>query len=479
MKDKQFSIGLFAGLFLFLLVINLPTPEGLDKSAQFVAATAILMATWWISEALPFAITALLPVVLFPLFNVMGVNQITPAYSHQIIFLFLSGFIFALAIERWHLHKRFALRTIRIFGYSQSRILLGFMFATAFLSMWVSNTATTLMMTPIAIAVAKHLEGDPSSDGAARFSLSLLLGIAYSASIGGVATLIGTPPNAILAGILESQAGISIGFFEWMLFALPLAFCFLLFAWGYLALLMQRDSHPQIRKTELLSNELKKLNPLTYEEKWILVIFGSVCLLWIARGLVDIALFQSIKDSTIGILGAMILYIIPAKNNQQLMDWETTKKLPWEILILFGGGFALASGFEHTMLTHWLASRFSLFQGVDTYIIIFVIVLFVIFLTEITSNTATATLLIPIMIALSDSMQIPVLWLTAAVAIATSYAFMLPVATPPNAIVFSTGRVPIKKMAQVGFWLNIAGSILITVFILLVLPWVMGWEKGL
>ena len=487
MEKKNQSVGLYLGPLLFIVVLLLPTPAGLTESAQIVAATAVLMATWWISEALPFAITALIPIVLFPALGVMAVNQVTPAYANQIIFLFLSGFIFALSIEHWNLHKRIALHTIKLFGFSYKNILLGFMVATAFLSMWVSNTATTLMMIPIAISVATEFESDNSS--ANCFSLSLLLGIAYSASIGGVSTLIGTPPNAILAGMLEQELGITIGFFDWMLFALPLAIVFLCLAWFYLNHMMQKtmksienkttntgkeDITNQQKGQQVLLNEIAKLPPLSTEEKHVLVIFSTVCFFWITRGFIDIELFNNIKDSTIGIAGAIILYLLPAKDGKQrLMDWKTTKKLPWEILILFGGGFALASGFAHTELTQWLALNFTFFQGMNIFIIIFSIVLVVIFLTEVTSNTATATLLIPLMIALSQSLVISPFILATAVAIATSYAFMLPVATPPNAIVFSTGRVPIKKMAVTGVWLNIIGSVLITVFVIVLLPFVL------
>lgn len=477
MKITRQMFGVYFGLFLFLAVLLMPTPSGMNETAQVVAAIAFLMATWWVFEALPFAITALIPFCLFPLFGVMDIAQLTPAYANQIIFLFLSGFLFALCIERWNLHKRIALYTIKLFGFSDSKILFGFMISTAFLSMWVSNTATTLMMIPIAIAVSNLLE--PYDKEENNFTLSLLLGIAYAASIGGVATLIGTPPNAILAGMIEQQTGFSIGFFDWMMFALPLATIFLLITWLYLRYLMKKvasvsefsDKEKQVSGENVIRQEIGKLGALSREEKLVSGIFLTVCFFWITRGLVDFEIFKNIKDSTIGMLGAILLFIIPAKeSSQRLMDWQTAKKLPWGILILFGGGFALASGFEHTELTQWLALKFSFLQGVNVILIIFVIVLFVIFLTEITSNTATATLLIPIMIALSQSLGVSSLALATAVAIATSYAFMLPVATPPNAIVFSSERVPIQKMARTGFWLNIIGSFLITLAVTLLLP---------
>ena len=449
-----------------------PTPTGMTESAQIVGAVAVLMATWWISEALPFAITALLPVILFPVFGVMEISQVTPAYANHVIFLFFSGFIFALCLERWQLHKRIALHTINSFGFSYHKILLGFMVTTAFLSMWVSNTATALMMIPIAVGVASQMESNEGGEN--QFSVSLLLGIAYAASIGGVATLIGTPPNAILAGIIEQQTGHSIGFFEWMTFAFPLATIFLLIAWLYLKFLIKDKPGHSAGARDSLGRQLDQLPPLSREEKLVIGIFSSVCVLWVLRGLIDIELFKSIKDATIGLIGAVLLFIIPASGgSQRLMDWKTAKKLPWDILILFGGGFALASGFEQTELTQWLGLQFSFLQGVNVFLIIFVITVFVIFLTEITSNTATASLLIPLMIALSLSLDMPPLLLATAVAVATSYAFMLPVATPPNAIIFSTGRVPIQKMAKTGLLLNIMGSVLITLFVTILAPWVL------
>ena len=474
-KVNSFNVGLYLGFFLFLVIILMPTPTGMTESAQIVAGIAVLMACWWISEAIPFAITALIPVCFFPVFGVMEVKELTPAYANQIIFLFLSGFIFALCIERWNLHKRIALYTIQLFGYSPHKILLGFMSATAFLSMWVSNTATVLMMIPVAVAVATRLDPGSENDNQSTFTLLLMLGIAYSASIGGVATLIGTPPNAILAGMLEQQSGISIRFFDWMLFAFPLALIFLIITWYYLMFSMREvKSNDALISEKILGEEITKLNPLSQEEKQVIFVFSIVCFFWIVRGFIDIELFQRIKDSTIGMIGVIVLFILPAKNGtQRLMDWKTTRKVPWEILILFGGGFALASGFEQTGLTHWLTTQFEFLQGIPIVVVVFTIVLIVIFLTEITSNTATATLLIPLMIALSPTLDLPAMWLATAVAIATSYAFMLPVATPPNAIVYSTGRVSVKKMAKAGFLLNIVGSILITtaIFILMPLIW--------
>lgn len=462
------SLGFFGGILLFLLILILPTSESLSPAALRVAAVATLMAIWWVTEPIPIPITALLPIALFPGFDVMSVHQVTSAYANHIIFLFLGGFIIALCFERWNLHKRIALHVISLVGNSQKRILLGFMLATALLSMWVSNTATTLMMIPVVIAVVKKIDGS----GESIFGMTLMLGVAYAASIGGVATLIGTPPNAILAGVLEQQLNIDISFYDWMVFAFPLSCVFLAITWFYLCYL-QKKEHIIIKPLDkaVISDELSKLGKITAEEKKILGVFIFVALAWIARGLIDIEFFKQIKDSTIAIFGAILLFIIPAKNRStRLMDWDTAKKLPWDILLLFGGGFALASGFSETGLTTWIGSQLSFLAGVNILIIILAISLLVIFLTEVTSNTATASLLIPIMVGLSEVMQLPPMYLMATVAISASCAFMLPVATPPNAIVYSSRLVTIQQMARTGFLLNIIGSLLITLFIIKFLP---------
>ncbi|MDH5259679.1 MAG: SLC13 family permease, partial [Gammaproteobacteria bacterium] len=321
MINEKKSYGIYLGALIFVVVLLIPTPAGMNESAHIVAATTLLMATWWISEALPFAITALIPVCFFPLFGVMDVGQVTPAYANHIVFLFLSGFIFALCIERWQLHQRIALHAINFFGFSHRKILLGIMVSTAFLSMWVSNTATVLMMIPVVVAVAKQLSPTSPSlvlSNQSSFSVSLLLGVAYSASIGGVATLIGTPPNAILAGMLEQQTGIEISFYDWMVFALPLASIFLLLTWLYLSWHMRNASTAELLLgKEVLVNELKKLAPLSYEEKFVASVFLTVCFLWIVRGFIDIELLKNINDSTIGLIGAVILFVIPARNGSE------------------------------------------------------------------------------------------------------------------------------------------------------------------
>lgn len=465
--DTRRLVGLFLGPLLFLLVLLLPQPEGMNPAAQNVAAVTLLMATWWISEAIPIAATALLPIVFFPLLGVMSTAQTTSAYANHLIYLFLGGFLIAMAMQKWNLHRRIALHTIRIVGVSPSRTVLGFMLATAFLSMWISNTATAMMMLPIGLAVIASRDENESPDKA--FAVALMLGIAYAASIGGVATLIGTPPNAILAGVLEKTTGRTIGFAEWMGFALPLSLVMLAIAWLYLTRIAYPSRNGGSAQTrELLREQLQQLGPTGWEEKWILAVFTGVAAAWILRGLVDVAWLKGVGDATIAMAGATLLFLIPSdwRKGRFLLDWESAVKLPWEIIILFGGGFTLAAGFAESGLTAWVVSQLGLLHDTPHWLLIAAVTLMVIFLTEVTSNTATATIVLPVMGALAAAMGMEAAQLMIPAAIAASYAFMLPVATPPNAIVFSSGQLSIPQMARAGLWMNLIASLAITVFIL-------------
>ena len=461
-------VGLFLGPLLFVLTLLLPQPAGMEPAAQSVAAVTLLMATWWISEAIPIAATALLPIVFFPLMGVMSTAQTTSAYANHLIYLFLGGFLIAMAMQKWNLHRRIALHTIRIVGVSPSRTVLGFMLATAFLSMWISNTATAMMMLPIGLAVIASRSGNEAGDKA--FAVALMLGIAYAASIGGVATLIGTPPNAILAGVLEEATGRTIGFAEWMGFALPLSTLMLAIAWLYLTRIAypcREGGNAQTR--ELLREQLQQLGPSGREEKWVLAVFTGVAAAWILRGLLDVSWLKGVGDASIAMAGATLLFLIPSdwRKGRFLLDWESAVKLPWEIIILFGGGFTLASGFAESGLTAWVVSQLGLLQDTPPWLLIAAVTLLVIFLTEVTSNTATATIVLPLMGALAVAMGMDAAELMIPAAIAASYAFMLPVATPPNAIIFSSGQLSIPQMARAGLWMNLTASLVITLFVLL------------
>lgn len=467
-------VGLILGPVLFLVLLALPQPADMPANSMQVAAVAALMATFWISEAIPIPATALIPIVLFPFLGVMPSGKVTTFYGHHLIFLFMGGFLIAVSIEKWQLHKRIALKTILLVGVSARQIILGFMLATAFLSAWISNTATAMMMVTIGLAVIKQAQLSLSDkNNSSEFSTALMLGIAYAASIGGVATLIGTPPNAILAGVIESSFNYSISFAQWMAFGVPLSITMLTLCWLYLthiAFKPEFDELPGGRQN--IANQLKELGPMSSPEKKVLTIFLLVATGWLTRGLFDIKALELVKDSSIAIAGALLLFITPAdyKKGEFLLDWNSAKKIPWDIMILFGGGFALAGGFASSGLTEWLANQLISLQGMNLIIIVLMVVLLVIFLTEITSNTATSSLLLPVMGAFAIAIQVHPLNLMVAVALSASFAFMLPVATPPNAIVFSSRQVTIPQMARAGLWLNIIGSILITLFVIFYLP---------
>lgn len=475
MKDKRrVSLGLWLGPLLFVLVLLLPAPPGLSPAGQAVAATAVLMAVWWISETLPLAATALLPVLLFPLLDVLSAATVTRAYAHHLVFLFLGGFMIAVTIERWQLHRRLALLTIQFVGQSPARILLGFMLATALLSMWISNTATVMMMVPIATAVAARFTDN--ADQKYGLPTALMLGIAYAASIGGIATLIGTPPNAILAGMIEELYGVRISFAQWMAFGLPFASVFLLIAWLYLGRFLKTALQQPAGDSETspIAAELARLGLLGRAEKRVLAVFICVAAAWILRGLIDTGFTQRLEDSTIAVAGALALFLLPAGNGQRLLDWSTAKTIPWGVLLLFGGGFALANGFEETGLSAWLGEQLRVFEGAGVILIVAVVATLVKFLTEMTSNTATATLLIPIMAAFAEAAGLHPYLLMVTTAVSASLAFMLPVATPPNAIVFGTPYVTVPQMARTGLWLNLIGIPVTTLFVVLLLPQV--WD---
>jgi len=473
-------IGLVLGPLLFIVLQVLPAPQNMPPAAWSVGAVAILMATWWITEAIPIAATALLPIVLFPFLGVMSTSSTTSAYANHLIYLFMGGFLIAMAMQKWDLHRRIALHTIHRVGVSPSRIILGFMLATAFLSMWISNTATAMMMLPIALAVINQLTMNQLTSAdeckkTPKFGTALMLGIAYSASIGGVATLIGTPPNAILAGVVENLYQQRISFATWMSFGVPLAIVMLAIAWFYLTRLAYPVGHQTLPGVkELIRTELSELGPMSHQERWVAIVFAVVAISWISRGLFDISALTGVSDASIAMTGALLLFVIPADFSKRefLLDWPTAVKLPWDILILFGGGFALAQGFSDSGLTQWIVTQLSVLQGVHLIVLVLVVTLVVIFLTEVTSNTATATLFLPVMGALAQAVDIEPLYLMVPAALAASFAFMLPVATPPNAIVFSSRYVTIPQMARAGLWMNLIASLIITAFVMLLLPFI-------
>ncbi len=468
-------IGLFIGLLLFFSLLILPLPDGMKPEAMKVAAVAALMATFWISEVIPIPATALLPIALFPLLGIMPTAEVSSAYGNHLIYLFLGGFLIAMAIEKWRLHKRIALLTVHVVGHTPKRLVLGFMLATAFLSAWISNTATAMIMVTIGLSVLRQIahvqEGDDLP--ASRFGTTLMLSIAYAASIGGVATLIGTPPNAILVGVLEQRYGIVIGFAEWMLFGVPLSLTMLGIAWFYLTrVVLGKDEDTPVLSRDTMETELANLGPMSTQEFRVLIIFAAVVASWLFRGLIDHPALHYVTDSSVAISGAILLFLLPSgrENGERLLDWAAATRLPWDIIILFGGGFALASGFSSSGLTEWIGAQQNVMAGSPLILTVMLLAVLIVFLSEVTSNTAIASLFLPILAGFALAMETHPLFLMVPAALAASFAFMLPVATPPNAIAFSSRQFSISTMARTGIWLNLIGVLVITVFVTQVLP---------
>ena len=463
-------VGLLAGLAAFLLILLMPTPEGLSAEGQRVAAVAALMAIWWMTEAIPLAATALLPIPLFPILGVMPVSAATAPFAHELIFLFMGGFLIALAMQRWDLHRRIALAVVATVGYQPRQLVLGFMLATAFLSMWISNTATTVMMLPIGIAILVLVDPDEGPLGTA-----LMLGIAYAASIGGVATIIGTPPNAIFAAAAGQMLDRSVGFTQWMIVGVPLAVVMLAITW----LLLVRVLHPlpadggDSGAEGLIREKRAGLGAPSRGEKVVGTVFVLTALGWLVRepkqfGAFELPGLQTwvplITDSVIAMAGALLLFLIPVSFRERTfaLNWEWAVKIPWGVLILFGGGLSLAAGFEASGLAEWIGMQVMGLEGVPLIVLIGVVATLFVLLTELTSNTATATMGMPIMAGVAFGLGADPIILMAAAAMASSMAFMLPVATPPNAIVFGSGRVTIQEMTRAGLWLNILSITLVT-----------------
>lgn len=473
-------IGLFLGPALFVLMLLFFNPEGLSSEGVAIAASTVWIAVWWITEAVPIPVTSLLPLVLFPLTQGLDVKETASSYGDETIFLFMGGFMIALAMEKWNLHRRIALTIISVIGTNSDRIVLGFMVATGFLSMWISNTATAMMMVPIGLAIiyqfSETLKDDPSVDTTPQnfsFGKALMLGIAYSASLGGISTLIGTPPNTLLAGAINTMYGIELSFAKWMLFGVPLGWTFIFIAWFYLVKFAFPTKVKQIPGgREVIDDQRTALGKASTEEKLVLTVFSLAAFSWITRTFFLAKFIPGISDGVIAITFAILLFIIPSKNKKGdfLLDWDTAVKLPWGILLLFGGGLAIASGFTESGLSEWIGTQLTSLQGVNLLVVITLVTALVIFLTEITSNTATASMMFPIMASLAVALGFHPYALMVAAAVAASCAFMLPVATPPNAVVFGSGYLRIPDMAKAGFALNILGIVLVTVAIYILLP---------
>lgn len=473
---KAQIIGLILGPLLFVLTLLFFEPEGLSKEGIAILASTLWVATWWITEAAPIAVTSLLPVVLFPLTG--GLTQgVTNAYGDGTVFLFLGGFIIALALEKWGLHRRIALNIILLVGTDTKRIVLGFMLATGVLSMWISNTATAMMMMPIAMSVIAHVNATNGKEEH-NFAKIILLGVAYSASIGGLATLIGTPPNTIFAGVAKEMFGVEISFAKWMLFGVPISALMLFLTWFYLVRFSFPLSFKQIPGgKELIVEQKRELGKMSFEEKLVAVVFTFTALAWITRTFIlQEYISPNINDTVIAIAAAIVLFLLPSRQaeNGRLLSWSDAKNVPWGILLLFGGGLAIAKGFKESGLAQWIGEQLTVLQDVHLLLMILAVVALVLALTEITSNTASATMMYPIMASLALAISVHPYTLMIAAGVAAASAFMLPVATPPNAIVFGSGYLRIPEMAKAGFWVNVIAIIVLTLSIYFLLPAVWG-----
>lgn len=467
-------IGLFLGPILFL-IIQFTSISFISDTADTVIAAAVWMVIWWITEAVSISVTALLPLLLFPLFKIMPMDEVGANYGSKIVFLFFGGFILALALEKVNLHKRIALTIIKLTGTSPDKVILGFMIATAFMSMWISNTASTVVMLPIAMSVINLLIND--EDGFSKpdknFALSVMLGIAFAANAGGIATVIGTPPNSVLIGLLENEYNIQISFVKWMSFGLP--FSILLVSIVYLILVKILFPCKGLvfgTSNSVINNELNMLGKLSRKEKHVLVIFAVIVSLWIFRSLIN-QLIPSLglNDTMISIFGAIVLFAIPhnLKKGNFILQWKDTQKLAWGILILFGGGLALAKGMSSSGIVDVVANSISN-ANISILVAVSLLIILMLFMTELMSNVALTAVLAPVVAGIAIGLEIPILHLLIPVTIASSCAFMLPMATPPNAIVFASGFIKVHQMARAGIILNLISVALLILLFQFIMP---------
>ena len=471
------TIGLISGILsaVFILIFTDLDPQKPEITATL--AVAVWMAIWWITEAVPVAVTALLPVVLFPAFGIMNGKVVSAEYFNSTIFLFIGGFLVALAMEKHNLHKRIALKILSLTGSGYGKILFGFMSATAFLSMWMSNTATAMMMVPVAMSLIYRFTEYLNPEDAKKISVGLLLSIAYGASVGGIATLIGTPPNLAFTKIFELNFpnAPEISFSQWMVFAFPVSLMMTTAVWFILFYRFKPSGKSDIKENTIFKNQYKQLGKTTYEEKVVFAAFLILAFLWIFRKGFDFgihipgwaSLFGNpgyLNDGTVAVFVASLLFLIPSKSEKgkRIINNEIFAKLPWHIILLFGGGFALAKGFKVSGLTEWMGMQLTILSGINPFLIIFIIALFMSFLTELTSNTASTQMILPILASLSVSLKLNPLLLMITATLAASLAFMLPVATPPNAVIFGTDKIRISEMIRTGIILNMVGVLIVS-----------------
>lgn len=495
-RSMSQKIGLILGAVLFFIVILFFDFDPEKPIVTRMAAVAVLMAVWWITDAIPLFATALLPMLFYPLLGILKGKATAPIYINSTIFLFIGGFMIALTMEKWQLHRRIALFIIRLIGGGPSRIVLGFMAAAAFLSMWISNTATAIMMVPIGLAIVSQMEAKFDEEKTHKFTVALMLGIAYACSMGGIATLVGTPPNLSFARIFEITfpKATPIAFGTWFIMGLPLCVVMLMIIWMVLTKVFFRAPPDITVDRSIVDKEYDELGPISFEEKSVLLIFFLTALLWVFRkklnlGFVSIPGWSQlipypelIDDGTVALVMAMILFLIPTRSRDAetaaIMGPDVIKNIPWNIVLLFGGGFALAKGFQVTGLSTLIGNKFAGLAGMSPIVMIIIICFGLTFLTELTSNTATTEMILPILASVAFAMKANPLLLMIPATLSASCAFMMPVATPPNAIVFGSGRIKIAEMAKVGVFINLIGVIVITALFYIIATAVFSIDPG-
>ncbi|MFC3052627.1 SLC13 family permease [Kordiimonas pumila] len=474
------NIGLILGPVLFAIVLMTPAPEGMPDIAWKTVAASLFIACWWATEAIPVPATSLLPLILLPLLNITSSKEASLPYAEPVIFLLLGGFIAAMAMQKWQLHRRIALNILARVGDHPYALIAGFMAASALLSMWISNTATTLMLVPIALTVATTILGNKAHGH--RFTVALIIGCAWAASIGGLGTYIGTPPNLFVKGFIEQTTGREILFIEWMAFGVPVVLVMVPLAWLVLTRICFRfEAHLLMGGGSVVQDELKALGAMNKPEKRVAFVMSSMAFLWCFRQvlvtwqpLIDILPFvANLQDMHIAVGAALTMFLIPSgckREGGMLLDWESAVGLPWSVILLFGGGLSIAAAIKATGLALWLGESMAAIGNAPLFIIMLATVALITFLTELTSNTATTAAFVPVLGALAVSADLDPIFLAAPAAMAASCAFMLPVATGPNAVVFATGQIKIPQMVRAGLWLNVLGTFAVSSVCYFILP---------
>ena len=474
---NKINFKLCFAITVFLMILLSPQPEEISVNAWRVAAVGSLMAILWATEAIPLFVTALLPLIFFPLFGISSFSEAAMPFSNKNIFLFLGGFILALSIQKSNLHERIALGILRFSGKDGSSLIAGFMGVSAFLSMWMMNTSTTLMLLPIGISVATIASNqNPESDNNG-FATALMLGIAYAATIGGMTTLIGTAPNAVFASFIEQNYNVKISFIDWLCIGLPLALIMLPATWFVLTkIIFDTSFSSNDEAMNLIKQRYENLGIITIPEKRVLIIFCLTAFSWISReGLQNIPGLENLSDHVIAVIASVSLFLIPnGTKGEKLMNWETAKNVPWNLLILFGGGLSLANAVSYSGLSVWLGGNLEPLGSLGLIILVLASVGLIIFLTELTSNLATTSVFLPVIASMAIGLGESPLVLTASITLAASCAFMLPVATPPNLIVYGSNLFKVNQMIKAGFALNILGLILVTLIALTLVPYFLG-----